>query len=67
MQGEVLAVADNLMTCLIPSTDPGPGDFKGNNTDQGYPLVHVSNTMIQRHPLRTEMILVSFSNVFPKH
>ncbi|XP_072025085.1 hepatocyte growth factor receptor-like [Amphiura filiformis] len=40
-EGHVQSLDETTLTCKIPETDPGAGDFKGNQTEQGYPYVYV--------------------------
>ncbi|XP_072046280.1 plexin-A2-like [Amphiura filiformis] len=37
----VYSLDEQTLTCSIPETNPGPGDFKGNQTKQGLPYVYV--------------------------
>ena len=39
----VQSLDEQSLTCIIPETNPGAGDFRGNDTKQGLPIVSVSD------------------------
>ena len=41
---QVQSLDEQSLTCIIPETNPGGGDFRGNDTKQGLPIVSVSAT-----------------------
>ena len=40
---QVESLDEQSLTCKIPETNPGAGDFSGNDTQQGLPIVSVSD------------------------
>ena len=42
----VQSLDEQSLTCKIPDKSPGAGDFRGNDTEQGLPIVYVSISYI---------------------